>query len=134
MAALISGGFGINPGTNADNASNQDWEYIRGAIWNDDPACLLFNDGSGSNHLYSIGLQWYQQFSTAESEWQNGKQGDMKNVTGRLYYGDLQFLYCMASEAGETLAETKRKFIVWLEVMYKLANGEDGITGDTVVD
>lgn len=133
LAALISGGFGSDPGTNADNASNQDWEYIRGAVWNDDPACLLFNDGPGSNHSYSTGLQWYEQFRTAKSEWQNG-QGNMKNVTGRSHYGDLQFLHCMASEAGETPAETKRKFMVWLEVMYKLASGEDGITGDTVVD
>lgn len=134
LAALISGGSGTNPGTNADNASNQDWEYIRGAVWNDDPACLLFDDGPGDNHSYSMGLKWYYQFHKAESEWQNGRQGDMKNVTGRSHYGDLQFLHCMASKAGETPAETKRKFMVWLEVMYKLANGEDGITGDTVVD
>ena len=39
----------------------------------------------------------------------------------------------MASQFGESPQETKRKLMVWLEVMYKLANGEDGITADTEI-
>ena len=52
LAALIGGGFGVAQCTTVHNASDHDWEYIRGAVWNDDPDCLLFNDSTGSNHKY----------------------------------------------------------------------------------
>ncbi|RSL76623.1 hypothetical protein CEP51_009791 [Fusarium floridanum] len=58
LAALINGNFGMASGTTLDNASNPDWEYIRGAIWNDDPSCLLFNDRRENNHEYSTGFKW----------------------------------------------------------------------------
>ncbi|RMJ15842.1 hypothetical protein CDV36_004485 [Fusarium kuroshium] len=58
LAALINGNFGMASGTTLDNASNPDWEYIRGAIWNDDPSCLLFNDRRENNHEYSTGFEW----------------------------------------------------------------------------
>ncbi|RSM19540.1 hypothetical protein CDV31_001700 [Fusarium ambrosium] len=57
LAALINGNFGVASGTTLDNASNHDWEYIRGAIWNDDPSCLLFNDRRKNNHEYSTRLK-----------------------------------------------------------------------------
>lgn len=134
LAAMINGGFGVAQGTTLDNASTHDWEYIRGAVWNDDPDCLLFNDDANDNHHYSTGAVWLYKYKTAESEWKDGGQGDLRNPTGRSHYGDLQFLHCMACRSGETPGETKRKVMVWLEVMYKLANGEDGLTGETVIE
>lgn len=131
LAALINGNFGVARGTTVDNASNHDWEYNRGAVWNDDPDCLLFDDGAENNHLYSTGLVWAYKYKTGATEWKNLDSSRFRNPTGRSHYGDLQFLHCMASQSGEPPEETKRKLMVWLEVMYKLANGEDGITGDT---
>lgn len=134
LSALISAGAGVPPGTNVDNATDADWEYIRGAVWNDDPDLLLFDDSEDQNHDYSTlksgkWLYWYNQ---GKSEWTVPLGSSrLKNVTGRSHYGDLQFLHAMAFQSGEQPAETKRKIMVWLEVMYKLANGEDDIAPET---
>ncbi|KPM43290.1 hypothetical protein AK830_g3276 [Neonectria ditissima] len=131
LAALINGNFGVASGTTVDNASNHDWEYIRGAVWNDDPSCLLFDRSSEYNHKYALGSAWCIAYTKGASEWSDFDSRRLKNPTGRSHYGDLQFLHCMASESKEPAAETKRKVMAWLEVMYKLANGEDGITAQT---
>jgi hypothetical protein len=133
LAALISSGYNVAQGTTLSSASNSDWEYVRGAVWNDDPACLLFDDSSDENHEYSSGLEWGWEFKQGESQWATNDPQKMKNPTGRSHWGDLQFLHCMASTSGELPTETKRKFMIWLEVLWKLANGEDGITPDTIV-
>ena len=133
LAALISSGYNVAQGTTLASASNSDWEYVRGTVWNDDPVCLLFNDSSSENHTYSTGIQWSWEFKQGETQWANNDPQKMLNVTGRSHWGDLQFLHCMASTAGELPAETKRKFMTWLEVLWKLANGEDGITSNTLV-
>ncbi|MCJ1282093.1 hypothetical protein MMC26_001416 [Xylographa opegraphella] len=133
LAILISGNFGVAHGTTVDNATNEDWEYIRGAVWNDDPACLLFDDDEVHNHVYSTGLKWGYFYNAGAIEWKNLSSSRFRNPTGRSHYGDLQFLHCMASQSGELPVETKRKLMVWLEVMYKLANREDGINGDTEI-
>ncbi|KAF4985857.1 hypothetical protein FGRMN_11073 [Fusarium graminum] len=135
LSALISSGYGIAQSTSVKNASNQDWEYIRGAIWNDDPDCQLFNDSAQENHTYSTGATWLYYYNQGKSEW-NPEDLDwsrMKNPIGRSHYGDLQFLHCMASTIGEEPAKTKEKVMLWMEVMYKLANGGDGINPDTEV-
>lgn len=132
LAALIAVGA-VPKGTTVENANNSDWEYVRGSVWNDDPALLLFSDSSSSNHTYSWGADWLSNYHAAASEWQNGATGDLRNATGRSHYGDLQFLHCMACKLNETPEDTKSKLMVWLEVMYKLATGEDGITADTKV-
>jgi hypothetical protein len=135
LAALISSNSGISPGTTVKNASNHDWEYIRGAIWNDDPDCQLFNDSPEENHSYSTGGTWLLRYNDGKSEW-NPNNLDLKrlrNPIGRSHYGDLQFLHCMASNRGEDPDITKAKVMLWMEIMYKLANGEDGITPDTEV-
>ena len=131
LAALINGNFGIAQGTTVNNASNRDWEYIRGAVWNDDPDCLLFEDTAERNHVYSTGATWIYKYTTGATEWRDLDSTRFRNPTGRSHYGDLQFLHCMASRSGEAPEETKRKVLVWLEVMYKLANKEDGLTADT---
>ena len=131
LAALINGKFGVDPGTTVANASKYDWEYIRGAIWNDDPDCLLFDDNAENNHVYSTGLEWWWRYKTGATEWKDLDSTRLRNPTGRSHYGDLQFLHSMACQPGELPLETKRKLMIWLEVMYKLATGEAGITADT---
>lgn len=131
LAALINGKFGVPEGTTVNNGSNHDWEYVRGAVWNDDPDCLLFEDDTEHNHVYSYGLKWGYLYKKGASEWKNLESSRYRNPTGRSHYGDLQFLHCMACQSGEPAPETKRKVMSWLEVMYKLANGEDGITENT---
>ena len=134
LAALINGDFGVARATTVQNASDHDWEYIRGAVWNDDPDCLLFNDDSeGNNHKYSLGVEWLARYEAGKSEWNDLSSSRLRNPTGRSHYGDLQFLHSMACRSGEPPQETKRKLMLWLEVMYKLANGEDGITADTEI-
>jgi hypothetical protein len=44
LAALINGNFGIAQGTTVTNASKHDWEYIRGAVWNDGVRAYLDGD------------------------------------------------------------------------------------------
>jgi hypothetical protein len=135
LTALISSNIASSPTTTLANASNQDWEYIRGVIWNDDPDCFLFANSAETNHDYStVGtVQWGAAFALGAAQWQVFNVARLKNITGRSHYGDLQFLHCMATQAGEAATETKRKIMLWLEVMYKLANAEDGITGDTKI-
>jgi hypothetical protein len=133
LAALISTGYNVASGTTLESASNADWEYIRGAVWNDDPACLLFDDYDDANHTYSTGMMWGYYYKAGEYDWEEDKSDKMRNPTGRSHYGDLQFLHCMASKFGERPEETKRKLMKWLSVLWKLANGEEGITPDTVI-
>ncbi|GKT42871.1 uncharacterized protein ColSpa_03052 [Colletotrichum spaethianum] len=135
LAALISSNYDVSRGTTIKNASNHDWEYIRGAIWNDDPDCQLFNDSAGENHSYSTGGMWLYYYKQGESEWNPNDLDStrLRNPIGRSHYGDLQFLHCMASASGEEPTITKAKVMLWMEVMYKLANGEDGITPNTEV-
>ncbi|KAK1518651.1 uncharacterized protein CCOS01_11471 [Colletotrichum costaricense] len=127
---------GTPQGTTLESATNDDWEHIRGAVWNDDPDCQLFSDTHDSNHSYTLGFDWALKFKSAEKEWNPNNLGftRMKNVTGRSHYGDLQFLHCMASDRDEEPEVTKANIMTWMEVMYKLATGEDDkITPSTVV-
>lgn len=112
LAALINGNLGVAQGTIVRNASNRDWEYIRGAVWNDDPDCLLFSDSTGNKHKYSWKLNWPAKYKIGENEWNNLSSSRFRNPTGRSHYGDLQFLHSMASQSGESPQETKRKLIV----------------------
>ncbi|KXJ85351.1 hypothetical protein Micbo1qcDRAFT_223267 [Microdochium bolleyi] len=137
LSALMRvSGSGVSPGTRINTANNADWEFVRGAVWNDDPAGLLFEDKSGTNQVYATGAEWGTQYTFGKSEWEPGLYGGNRyyNVIGRSHYGDMQFLHCMACAEGEQPLETKRKVMIWMEVMYKLASGEDpNITPDTLL-
>lgn len=136
LSALINvPNSGVAPGTSLSSANNADWEFIRGVVWNDDPAGLLFEDKADANHAYSTGAMWWIKYNAGEEEWNPSQLDDDRfyNVIGRSHYGDMQFLHCMAAAPGEQPAETKRRVMIWMEVMYKLSNGEEGITPDTLV-
>ncbi|RSL44905.1 hypothetical protein CEP53_011012 [Fusarium sp. AF-6] len=84
LAALINGNFGVASGTTLDNASNHDWEYIRGAIWNGHPGCLLFNDRRENNHEYSTGLEWGIEYKAGAGQWAGPPNPARFNIpTGR---------------------------------------------------
>ncbi|KAH7036044.1 peptidase S8/S53 domain-containing protein [Microdochium trichocladiopsis] len=128
LSALLSvPGSSVTLGTRLESASNADWEYIRGVVWNDDPAGSLFRDSPGSNHTYALGVEWYPQYKRGAADWNPAQLSGERfyNVVGRSHYGDMQFLHCMASVAGEQPGDTKRKVMTWMEVMYKLSSGED---------
>lgn len=133
LAALIHGNFGVAHGTSIQNASPHDWEYVRGAVWNDDPDGHLFNDSEHDNRSYSrTAAAWLMWYTRGEKEWKDRDGNRDRNPTGRSHYGDLQFLHSMACRPGESAEETKGKIMLWLEVMYRLST-EDGIDSKTIV-
>ena len=107
--------------TNAiyQNLTQQQWEYFRGVIWNDDPSCLLLKDEEGDNHAFGVGIEFLNAFYN----------GPSNCMTKRSHFGNLQFLHGMATDVGEPAQTTKDKLMLWLEVMYKLACGNQGVAG-----
>ncbi|KAI5364076.1 hypothetical protein Slin15195_G097320 [Septoria linicola] len=112
-------------------------EFLRGIVWNDDPANLLFNDQGwfnpdNENFSRGIGKDWAVQFADgAIFDADSTKDGWLghKNMIARSHFGDLQFLHSMADVPGEAPEETRRKIMNWLEIMYRVAIGE--ISSDT---
>jgi hypothetical protein len=94
------------------------WEFLRGVIWNDDPACKLFQNHPNDNAQFAWGLDWSADYLV------EFKSLSPDNITYRSHFRDLQFLHSMGSHFGETPGETKRKVIRWLEIMYKIAIGQ----------
>jgi len=133
IAALIASDFALDQQLTfyklRDNPKDRSDinDFIRGVVWNDDPACLLFDDNSDSNNLaYSTGLMWLNNFTIA-------KKGsiDERNIIGRSHFGDLSWLHGMGSFKGEWPTDTRANIISYLEIMYKLACGNQGIYHDT---
>jgi len=133
FAALGHCSYNMAPGTTLAAGSNAQWEYVRGAIFNDDPDSLLFDDSENQNHEHSSGLTWLAKFKMGKYDWAENTSDKMTNATGRSHFGDLQFLHCMASDSSEKAQATKDKIMIWVEVLWKLATGEDGINADTVI-
>jgi hypothetical protein len=103
------------------------WEFNRGAIFNDDPEGLLFDNNENENQNFSSGATWYSHFSSGNSKAQKGKSvGLSDNLTARSHFGDLQFLHGMATADGEKASQTKEKMFIWAEFTYKVAIGEIG--------
>ncbi len=100
------------------------WEYIRGALWNDDPAASLF----WTRKTRGLGLSFVAKF--LKGEHLSSSLGPEGSLTGRSHVGDLQFLHGMADPT-ETTIRTKQKVMMWAEFTYKVATGV--ITGDTTL-
>ncbi|KAI1502366.1 hypothetical protein F5X99DRAFT_379247 [Biscogniauxia marginata] len=118
IASLIQSQVYVPRGTTYHNLNSKQWEYVRGLVWNDDPSCLLFQDRSDSNHHYSDGTEWAWDF----------KRGEVDCMIQRSHFGDFQFLHAMGAKDGERPEATKQKLIKWLEVMYKLACGDQDVS------
>lgn len=138
LAALIRSDFKLDPNTTYNKAIQEyhydTLEFLRGIVWNDDPACLLFNDtwwlAKPDNYHRGIGRDWAVQFADGKI-WDADctKEGWLghKNIIARSHFGDMQFLHAMADHVDERPAETKKKIMTWLEVMYKIAIGKISI-------
>jgi len=105
------------------------FEFIRGVIWNDDPACALFNEDENNNGNYAWGLDFGYSFA---SHYFWNLFADQ--IITRSHFGDLQFLHSMGSKPGEPPHETKEKIMLWLETMYKLACGGQGVEAHQRID
>lgn len=105
-------------------------EFLRGVLWNDDPAVLLFDDRTDTNWDFSMGgvASWYLAFTLAEKAMMN----NVGNLTGRSHYFDLQFLHAMAETPGEMPGDTLARIMMWAEVMYRLSIG-DGVAGNDTI-
>jgi hypothetical protein len=128
MAALVNSAFGVPAGTavGKDQAVN---EFLRGVIWNDDPAILMFDEDPDNDWNFSSGISWYYHFRNAEGASAN----DLSNLTGGSHFFDLQFLHAMGSQTGEAPNETRAKIMLWAEAMYQLSIGE-GVQPDDRLD
>ncbi|KAJ8131011.1 hypothetical protein O1611_g2614 [Lasiodiplodia mahajangana] len=118
IAAFILSKSPLPTSTTYDNLNNDQWEYFRGAVWNDDPSCYLFDDDVDDNHNFSTGAKWFKDFTI----------GDPSCMIQRSHFHDLQFLHSMGAEFGELPADTQGKILRWFEIMYKLACGNQGVS------
>lgn len=119
IAAFVGSHKRFPRGTTYTNLNDEQWEYMRGVIWNDDPQCLLFNNSSSSNHDLGLGAEYLLAFE--------GPAGNPPSMTYRSHHDDLQFLHSMAPSTGNSAQSTKDGVMTWLEVMYKLACGNQSI-------
>ncbi|PNP76053.1 hypothetical protein FNYG_10611 [Fusarium nygamai] len=124
VAAFIESDMTFPRGTVYNNINDKQWEYFRGVVWNDDPSCLLFEDVTEDNRMFGLGVEWLNAF----------KFGDEKCMTKRSHMGDLQFFHGMGSVMGEKPQKTRKNILTWMEVMYKLACGDQGISEDDILD
>ncbi|MFB6456421.1 papain-like cysteine protease family protein [Chitinophaga sp. Hz27] len=127
LAALIKSAVGTPASTKvgSDSATN---EFFRGVMWNDDPAVLLFDENKYDNWDFSSGIIWKNKFDAGGKASAN----DLKNLTGRSHYWDLQFLHAMSAAVGEDPKDTQAKILLWVETMYKLSIGEGIMDTDTL--
>ena len=120
LAALVNSTVGVPATTELgkDQAVN---EFMRGVIWNDDPAVLMFDEDEDDNWNFSTGISWTFNFLRAKYTDTNNKA----NLTGRSHFFDLQFLHAMAAKTGEKPQDTLAQIMLWAEAMYRLSIGED---------
>ncbi|KAH7241225.1 hypothetical protein BKA59DRAFT_399748, partial [Fusarium tricinctum] len=119
IAAFIRSKILFPKGTFYNNINDKQWEYFRGIIENDDPSCLLFIDDFEDNRHFGAGIEWGQACLGF---------GDGCSMTVRTHRGDLQFLHVMGSFNGEGPQDTRSHILGWIEIMYKLACGDQGVS------
>ncbi|WP_109485384.1 hypothetical protein [Occallatibacter savannae] len=108
---------------------------IAGVRWNDDPPFQMLP--SEAQHTSCKTLQtirfttqpycWYQIFTAAKKMAASGQVPNAANhapLLARSHFGDLQFFHSMASQDGETAAETQRRVMIWMEFTWRVASGE----------
>src|SRR5690606_11434203 len=110
LAAMLDAGVPMPPGTEPGDHAPTD-ELLRGVLWNDDPAMLLFDEDEDDNWNFSTGLSWFVAFWLAKSAAAN----NVTNLTGRSHFFDLQFLHAMAETPGEQPGETLARTMMWAE-------------------
>lgn len=133
LAALMKSAVNLPETTLLMNADGQTLEFVRGAIWNDDPACYLFNDGflhRMDNFSKSFDLKWGVSFLYGKA----GGKPNRTNIIARSHFWDLQFLHAMASRLKEDPLETRAKILLWLEFAYSVSVGKGAHGTDKISD
>jgi len=140
ISALINSAMKLDPTTTYDNAKADTREYLRGVIWNDDPAVLFFDDDASDNWNFNyLGARswYYEHFNWPKAHERNENSDEARKhywqLTERSHYWDLQFVHAMASTLGEDPHHTLGKIMLWLEVMYRLASNQ-GISPGTKLE
>ncbi len=99
--------------------------FIRGAIWNDDPECLMFDRG-GAPDDFSSGITFAWVFWEARRAARLQAPGPHDRLTARSHFGDLQFLHAMGSRPGEGPEVTLEAVLRWMRFSFAIARGELG--------
>lgn len=111
-------------------------EYVRGAVWNDDPDGFLFDErrfkwfGEPTTTKLSSGVLFAFHFLRAKRAGRS-YGADEPVLLKRSHFGDLQFLHAMAGE-GELPAVTHAAILEWAELTYGIATGR--IPGTTPLE
>lgn len=107
---------------------------LAGVRWNDDPPFQL-QKGQGTHtdckttqtiRFTTQPVCWVQLFKSAKKGAANGvvpSAGTQAPMLARSHFGDLQFLHAMATQNGETAADTQKKVLMWIEFNWKVATG-----------
>ncbi|MGP1679133.1 MAG: hypothetical protein ACTS6J_18505, partial [Burkholderiales bacterium] len=107
---------------------------IYGVQWNDNPPFAI--TATSDEHCRvseTIRLPdrqpecWLRLFYDAEQKSRGTVRYDRRSgkaLIYRVHFGDMQFLHSMASWDGESMADTKKRILMWAEFAYKTAVGE----------
>jgi hypothetical protein len=93
-------------------------EYLRGVLWNDDPAGQLLSAQGDATE----GRAWCQSFVKEQARARAGQPPG--SLLGRSQFGDLQILHGLAPKPGQTALESYKKIIPWVEFTYRVGSGD----------
>jgi hypothetical protein len=93
-------------------------QFVRGAVWPDDPEGNLFDDPIGTTD-YGSGAAFYHAMDVRSPD-------DPRNLTARSHNGDLAFFHCMATREGEPPQQTVANVLNWSHLLARIATGELG--------
>lgn len=117
----------LPPAIAAESGEAAMWEYARGAIWNDDPEGLLFDDrrfkwfGGPTTTNFSSGLAFAYRFKRGERAPRSFGMSE-PSLIRRSHFGDLQFLHAMAPD-GQSPDRTLDDILRWAEFTADIAIG-----------
>lgn len=104
---------------------------LAGVRWNDDPPFRMKKSELPSGckpetiRFETQPTCWITLFNDAKRGAARGKRyGSGSAMLYRTHFGDLQFLHSMATQDGETAAETKAQVMDWLQFSWRTALGE----------
>jgi WXG100 family type VII secretion target len=90
-------------------------QFIRGAVWPDDPKGYLFDDPKSTEN-YSSGAKWYEEFDKDE-------RNDPAALIARSHYGDLQYFHGMAPVDNQDPQMTKDNMLNWSRFLTDVSTG-----------
>jgi len=110
---------------NEPHGTTRGWEFIRGAIWNDDPEALLFDNNENETANWSTGATFLSRFTDYKKLARRGEKfAQGSPLFARSHFGDLQCLHSMAAVDGETPRDTREKILAMAEFFYAVGKGD----------